>query len=232
MSAIGEFQGRAVVVSGGGGALGQAVVSRLLAAGANVHVPAHDESDTDALSRLESPQLHIAPSVDLSEEAHVTAFYEGVADLYASVHIAGGFVWGDLAEATVADFDRMVAMNLRTAWLCCRESARRMSGEGRIVNVSARPALVPSPQVVTYAATKAAVAALSQSLAEELAPRGIWVNAVVPSMIDTPANRSAMPDADFDAWATPDAIASTILFLASPQNAATRGALIPVYGKS
>jgi len=104
--------------------------------------------------------------------------------------------------------------------------------EGRIVNVAARPVLVPTAQMTAYSASKAAVAALTLSLAEELAESSIWVNAIVPSIIDTPANRAAMPDADHGAWPTPEQIAATIMFLASPQNSVTRGALVPVYGRS
>jgi NAD(P)-dependent dehydrogenase (short-subunit alcohol dehydrogenase family) len=104
--------------------------------------------------------------------------------------------------------------------------------EGRIVNVAARPALVPTGQMTAYAASKGAVAALTLSLAEELAESSIWVNAIIPSIIDTSANRAAMPDADHRAWPKPQEIAETVAFLASPQNAVTRGALVPVYGKS
>jgi NAD(P)-dependent dehydrogenase (short-subunit alcohol dehydrogenase family) len=108
-----------------------------------------------------------------------------------------------------------------------------MSGrEGRIVNVAARPVLVPTAQIAAYSASKAAVAALTLSLAEELSASSIWVNAIVPSIIDTKANRSAMPDADHSAWPKPDQIAETVAFLASPQNSVIRGGLVPVYGKS
>ena len=103
---------------------------------------------------------------------------------------------------------------------------------GRLVNVAARPALVPTPGLSAYAASKAAVAAMTQSLAEELKREGIWVNAVVPSTMDTPANRAAMPSADFAAWPSVDDVAETIAFLASPRNRSTRGALVPVYGRS
>jgi NAD(P)-dependent dehydrogenase (short-subunit alcohol dehydrogenase family) len=124
-------------------------------------------------------------------------------------------------------------MNATTCFLCCREAARTLRGrDGRIVNVTAKPVLVPAAQMSAYAASKAAVAALTRSLAEELAGSRIWVNAVVPSIIDTAANRAAMPDADHDAWPKPDEIAETIAFLASPQNAVIRGALVPVYGRS
>lgn len=226
------FEGRGCVVSGGGGALGRAVVARLLDAGAHVHVPAHGARDVEALAPLESQRLHVASPVDLTDEAAVAQFYAGVDSLYASVHLAGGFVFGALADASVEDLDRMVAMNLRTCWLCCREATRRMEGTGRIVNVAAKPALVPTRDVVTYAATKSAVAGLTLALAEELAPRGIWVNAIAPSIMDTPANRQSMPDADFDAWPKVDEVAQAIVHLASPDNAVARGAIVPVYGRS
>ena len=233
---IEDFDNRAVIVTGGGGALGQAVCETLLASGARVHVPAHGNDET--LAPLTERGVRVVPRVDLTVEASVVAFYDAFVDgtggaPWASIHLAGGFVYGPLAGAEVADFDRMVALNLRTAWLCCREAARRMGdGGGRIVNVAAKPALVPAADLVTYAATKAAVAALTLGLAEELAGRRIWVNAVVPSTMDTPANRAAMPEADHDAWPTVAEVAKTIAFLASPGNAVTRGALVPVYGRA
>jgi len=121
--------------------------------------------------------------------------------------------------------------------LCCAAAVRalRRSGQGgRIVNVAARPALEPrlAAGMAAYGASKAAVAALTQALAEEVAGDGILVNAIAPSIIDTPANRAAMPKAKHDAWPKVDEIAATIAFLASPLNRVTRGAIVPVYGKS
>jgi len=228
-----DFENRDVVVTGGGGALGVAVCEALAARGARLHVPAFGEHDRQRLSSLIDGGARVETGVDLTDEAAVEAFYDGVeGPLWGSVHLAGGFVFGALADAAVADLDRMVGMNLRTAWLCCRAAVRRMSEGGRIVNVAAKPALVPSANVVTYAATKAAVAALSTGLAEEVAGRGIWVNAIAPSIMDTPANRSAMPDADHASWPSVADVAATIVFLASPTNAVSRGAIVPVYGKS
>lgn len=222
------------MVTGGGGALGVAVVRELVERGASVFVPAHSQRDAEALAGI--ARVSITLDVDLADEASVVAFYEGVgdrdADLWASVHLAGGFVWGPIVDATIADLRRMLAMNVESAWLCAREAARRMSNGGRIVNVTAKPALVPSANVAAYAASKGAVATLTTCLAEELAPRGIWVNAVAPSILDTPANRAAMPDADVDAWPKVEEVARTIVFLASPENAVTRGAIVPVYGRS
>jgi NAD(P)-dependent dehydrogenase (short-subunit alcohol dehydrogenase family) len=229
-----SLRDRRLVVTGGGGALGVAVVRELVERGASVFVPAHSQRDAEALAGI--ARVSITLDVDLADEASVVAFYEGVgdrdADLWASVHLAGGFVWGPIVDATIADLRRMLAMNVESAWLCAREAARRMSNGGRIVNVTAKPALVPSANVAAYAASKGAVATLTTCLAEELAPRGIWVNAVAPSILDTPANRAAMPDADVDAWPKVEEVARTIVFLASPENAVTRGAIVPVYGRS
>lgn len=221
-----------MVVTGGGGFLGMAVVRMLLDEGAQVHVPAVGESDRKRLAELDHAMLHVAPDVDLTDEARAVTFYDSVpGPLWASLHIAGGFVWGPLASTEVEAFDKMVSLNLRTCWLCCREAAKRMD-EGRIVNVAAKPTLVPSANVATYAATKAAVVGLTLSLDEELHERGVFVNAIAPSIMDTPTNRKAMPNADFDAWPKVEEVASTIVFLASPANKTTRGAIIPVYGRS
>jgi NAD(P)-dependent dehydrogenase (short-subunit alcohol dehydrogenase family) len=135
------------------------------------------------------------------------------------------------------DFLAQLSTNALTCFLCCREAVRIMKSRGaggRIVNVAARPALFPElgAGMVAYTAAKAAVAAITQSLAAEVAASGILVNAVVPSIMDTPANRKAMPAANHDAWPKTHQVASTIAFLVSPDNTVTRAALVPVYGRS
>ena len=127
----------------------------------------------------------------------------------------------------------MIALNARTCFLATREAARALRGRGgRIVNVAARPALVPTAGLVAYAASKAAVVAITQGAAVELSGDGVYVNAIVPSIIDTPANRKAMPDADFARWPKPAELAAAIGYLVSPANALTSGALVPVYGRA
>jgi NAD(P)-dependent dehydrogenase (short-subunit alcohol dehydrogenase family) len=118
--------------------------------------------------------------------------------------------------------------------LCCRAAVRAMTGGGRIVNVAARPALEwrTGAGMTAYTVSKAGVAALTAALAEEVAKDGILVNAVAPSIMDTPANRKAMPKADHALWPKVEEVAATIAFLASPENRVTRGAIVPVYGKS
>ena len=228
-----DFSGREAVVTGGTGALGSAVVGRLITAGATVHVPVYVAEELERFPFRDHAAVRLHEGLDLGAEGDVTRLYGATSSLYASIHIAGGFAMGPVAETSLETWDHLMRMNATTCFLCCREAVRVLgSGEGRIVNVAARPVLVPTAQMTAYSASKAAVAALTLSLSEELAASGVWVNAVVPSIIDTAVNRAAMPDADHGAWPKPEEIAETIAFLASPQNAATRGALVPVYGNS
>jgi NAD(P)-dependent dehydrogenase (short-subunit alcohol dehydrogenase family) len=228
-----DFSGREALVTGGTGALGRAVVARLLESGATVHVPVYVPEELEGFVERDHERVRLHEGLDLGLEADVARLYAETPSLYASIHVAGGFDMGPIEETAVETWNRLLRLNATTSFLCCRQTVRALGGrEGRIVNVAARPALIPTAQMSAYAASKAAVAALTLSLAEELADRAIWVNAVVPSIIDTPANRAAMPDAGHAAWPKPEEIAETIAFLASPQNLATRGALVPVYGRS
>lgn len=233
---IGAFEGRTVVVTGGTGALGAAVAAGLLAAGADCHVPTrHGAPRGFALAAHE--RVTVAPNVDLGDAASVDAFYASVPDLWASIHCAGGFAMSPVGEPEAGAFAGMMDANARTAFLCSHAAARVMLGSrtaGRIVNVAARPGLDPrkGAGMSAYAASKAAVAALTVALAEELRGGGILVNAVAPSTLDTPANRKAMPKADFSRWVTLEAAAEAIIHLASPENAAVSGALAPIYGRA
>jgi len=228
-----DFTDREAVVTGGTGALGRAVVGQLIAAGATVHVPVYAAEELVDFPYRDHDAVRLHDDLDLSIETDVSRLFEATSSLYASVHVAGGFAMGPTVSTGLDVWDHLMRMNATTCFLCCREAVKAMDGrEGRVVNVAARPAMIPTAEMAAYAASKAAVAALTLSLAEELATSSVWVNAIVPSIIDTEANRAAMPDADHDAWPTPEEIAETIVFLASPQNAVTRGALVPVYGKS
>ena len=155
---------------------------------------------------------------------------------WASIHIAGGFAAGKVIETDKTALMAQIDSNLVSCFLCCRAAVNAMlaGGGGRIVNVAARPALEwrSGAGMTAYTVAKAGVAALTVALAEEVAKDGILVNAVAPSIMDTPANREAMPKANFDAWPKVEEVAATILFLASPDNRVTRGAIVPVYGKS
>lgn len=174
-------------------------------------------------------------TVDLSNEAAATAYYAALPPLWASIQLAGGFAMAPVTETSLADFEHQWRMNTVTCFLACREAVRsiRKAGRGgRIVNVAARPVLVPMPGMTAYVASKASVAAITQALATELVADNILVNAVSPSLMDTPANRAAMPTANHAAWPKTAEVAEAIGFLASPQNALTSGALVPVYGRA
>jgi NAD(P)-dependent dehydrogenase (short-subunit alcohol dehydrogenase family) len=220
-----DLEGRSVVVTGASGALGGAVVETLAAAGAVLHLPVRSHGP-----RLPGgAQVQIVEGVDLTDEASVTSFYASCPPLWASVHVAGGFAETPLLSTTLAALRAQIDLNLITAFLCCREAARNLRGRGgRLVNVGARSALAPTGGSVGYTIAKAGVAAMTLALADELAADGVRVNAVLPTTIDTPANRAAMPAADPSRWRKPAEIAATIAWLISPANSATSGGLIPV----
>ncbi|MEO6774594.1 MAG: SDR family NAD(P)-dependent oxidoreductase [Kofleriaceae bacterium] len=223
-----------VVITGGTGGLGASVVAALLERGADVHLPMFEPELPTHLAWRGDPRVH-AQQMSLDDEAAVVAFYGALPALWASIHLVGGFAMAPIAETSLADLEKQWRINTVTCFLGCREAVKaiRKSGQGgRIVNVAARPALQPAGGMVAYAASKAAVASITQCLAAELAGDNILVNAVVPSIIDTPANRKSMPNADHATWPTPAQIAETIVFLASIHNALTSGTLVPVYGRA
>ena len=235
------FSGAHVVVTGGTGALGTAVVGALRQAGAVCHVSNLVAAELDRYAHRNDANVHVTSGVDLADEAAVGRFYAGLPPLWASIHLAGGFAMAPVADTSAKDFEAQFRMNTLSCFLCSRAAigAIRERGApgpagakgGRIVNVAARPALEPrlGAGMVAYAASKGAVATLTQALGEEVASEEIWVNAVAPSTLDTAANRAAMPDAPHHLWVAPAAIAELIAFLAAPDNRVTRGAVIPVY---
>jgi NAD(P)-dependent dehydrogenase (short-subunit alcohol dehydrogenase family) len=230
-----DFRDRHIVITGGAGALGTALVEALIANGAICHVPCFDEAEAQRFRLREHKQVRLVVAGNLAEEAAVDRAYQGVAPLWASIHLAGGFAAGALRETDAATLRQQINMNFVSCLLCCRAAVQAMGGNGgRIVSVAARSALEwrSGAGMAAYAASKAAVAALTSALAEEVAKDGILVNAVAPSIMDTAANRRAMPKADYALWPKVEEVSATILFLASPENRVTRGAVVPVYGKS
>ncbi len=221
---------RTLVVTGGHGILGQAVVAAALAQGLNVAIIDHA-----AGAQAPDGALEIG-GVDLTDPAAAQAAIDAVVGHFGAIdalaNIAGGFVWQTVDDAKPA-WDRMFALNLTTALNASRAALPHLksSAEGRIVNVGAAGALKAEAGMGPYGASKAAVHRLTEALAREVKDAGVTVNAVLPSIIDTPQNRKDMPEADPAKWVAPSDLAEVILFLASPAARAVTGALVPVTGR-
>lgn len=232
-----DFSAKHVVVTGGTGALGTAVVGGLLSAGAACTVPYMHEAEARRFAHAGDPNVKLIAVGNLADEGAVAKVYAEFgtsSSLWASIHIAGGFAMGKVAETDKAALTAQLDNNLVSCFLCCRAAVNAMGSGGRIVNVAARPALEwrSGAGMAAYTVAKTGVAALTVVLAEETTKDGILVNAVAPSIMDTPANRAAMSKADFNTWPKVEDVAATILFLASLDNKVTRGAIVPVYGKA
>jgi NAD(P)-dependent dehydrogenase (short-subunit alcohol dehydrogenase family) len=221
----------AVLVAGGTGALGAAVVRELLAAGRDVAATWIVEKERERLER-ESVQLVQA---DLFDAAAADAAVGAVDDLEAVVNVVGGFAAGPLVHETdPEEFARLVRLNLTPAFTLARAAMPRLQerGGGAFVGVSARAALRPFAGAAGYITGKAALLAFIQALDAEYRGHGIRCNAILPSVIDTPANRASQPDADHSKWVQPEEIAKVVRFLVSDDSMPTTGAAIPVYGRA
>lgn len=228
---------RVVAVTGAFGVLGEVVATAAAAQGARLALIEHAPRPPEGLVEACGAQTLVVAGVDLADPAAAQSAMDQVADRFggldALINIAGGFRWQTVEAGDPAQWDRLFAMNLKTALNASRAALPllKASPAGRIVNVGAAGALKAAAGMGAYAASKAAVHKLTESLAEELKADGITVNAVLPSIIDTPANRADMPDADFAAWVAPADLAAVILFLASESARAATGALVPVTGR-
>jgi NAD(P)-dependent dehydrogenase (short-subunit alcohol dehydrogenase family) len=225
------MDGKVVVVTGASGALGKVVAEIALALGARVGCVDHAAAQLPAsANRIE------LGGVDLSDAAQAKAAIDAVAAhfgrLDALINIAGGFAFETVAEGDPKTWQRMYALNVLTALNASRSAIPHLAASpaGRIVNVGAMGALQAGAGMGAYAASKAGVHRLTEALAAEWKGK-ITVNAVLPSTIDTPANRASMPKSDFAKWVTPQELANVILFLASDAASAVTGALLPVSGR-
>ncbi|HYC64671.1 MAG TPA: SDR family NAD(P)-dependent oxidoreductase [Reyranellaceae bacterium] len=228
------LQDKHIVITGGTGALGVAVVKALADAGAQCHVPAIEKSvPVDRFPK----GVSVTTGLDLSTEAAVGAYYATLPLLSGVINLAGGFAWAPIADSPLSVLQQQLSMNFVSCVLSCREAVanfRKGGKGGHIVNISARPALNPrqGANMTAYTASKAAVAAFTVALAEELKGDNISVVALCPSTIDTPTNRKDMPKADHASWVKPSAIAELIVAQLSLTDPVNSGALIPVYGKA
>ncbi|HYU62126.1 MAG TPA: SDR family NAD(P)-dependent oxidoreductase [Solirubrobacterales bacterium] len=228
-----------IVVTGGTGALGSAVVAELLSSAARVVATWVVEAERDRIAgELGDRELLELVEADLLAEGGADAAIEAAAaqpPLTAIVNLVGGFAAGGrVHEAPADEIERMLELNVMTAFRTCRAALPAMldQGGGSIVCVGAKAALEPFSGASGYITSKAAVIAFVRALAVEYRDDGIRANAVLPSVIDTPANRAQMPDADHSTWVPPVQIARVIRFLCSADSAPTSGAAIPVYGRA
>ena len=224
-----------VVITGAVGALGSAVAQAFASSGARLALIDRAADPKDLLKTL-GGQHSFKGGVDLSDPAQAQSALDAAAGALGGVdvlvNIAGAFRWETLAAGKLETWDFLYSVNLKTAVCACKAVLPHLSSQhGRIINVGANAAAKAGAGMGAYAASKAGVAKLTEALAEELKDQGITVNAVLPSIIDTPANRADMPNADFTRWVAPAALADVILFLASDAARAVTGALIPVSGR-
>lgn len=231
-----SFEDRIVIVTGAGGGAGQQLTQRWLETGARVVGVDRSQHGLDALGSHErlattTGDLLTAEGAEAMVQFARSAF--GVPDTL--IHTVGGFRMGGIGDdQTAADWDLMMALNVTSNFHCYRAmlpSLREKQG-GWLVGIASRAAVVPTAKMAAYAASKAALIALTQSMADELRHENIHVNVLLASTIDTPANRAAMGDKNAEKWVTPDDIADATIFLCSPQARSVHGATLELYGKS
>ena len=232
-----KLTGKVIAITGGFGNLGVTLGAAAAAAGAQVALigrsaaPPARELPPELSGAVLLGKVDVA-SFDAAREAFA-AVAQRFGGLDILVNAAGGFRWQTLADGDLASWDALYNMNLKSAVVASKAALPhlRARGGGRIINVGAASATTASAGMGPYAAAKAGVARLTESLAAEMKDHGINVNAVLPSIIDTPANRADMPKADFSRWVAPEALADVILFFASDAARAITGALLPVSGR-
>src|SRR5450432_362133 len=236
-----NFTDRVVLVAGGTGGCGRAVALAFLADGAKVAVTYRGAAELDALKRAagEDASRLSGHSADVTDDSAVRALVDELVArhgrLDALVNAVGGYAGGaKLWEMDAKTLDQMMLLNLRSGYVLARVAVPVMlkQGQGAIVNVASRSALVHGPGESAYAASKAAAVALIDSLAADLKGTGVRANSILPSIIDTEANRKAMPKADFSKWPKPEEIARVVLYLCGDDAKLIHGAAIPVYGQT
>jgi NAD(P)-dependent dehydrogenase (short-subunit alcohol dehydrogenase family) len=229
------MNGKQVLLTGGTGGLGMGVTAEVLGQGADVTIPYHNEKEVERLkgklAAAEFDRIRFV-SANLSNESVVEQLVNDMGRVDVLIHLVGGFSMGKTHEYSFEQWKKDFDLNLNTTFLVCKHSLRKMleHGYGRIVTVGSRGAVQPGGQLAAYSASKAGVVALTQAIADETKGTNITANTVLPSVIDTPANREAMGSTEADKWVKPESLAQVICFLASEAAKDMRGAAVPVYG--
>ena len=226
---------RYLLLTGGTGGLGSSVTKLAFSQGAHITIPYHSLNEIQRFRLTENKEqtgrIHFV-FADLRDEKSVKEVFSEQSKIDILIHLVGGFSMGNTVDYELEDWKRQLDLNLTTTFLVCKYALQKMTENdyGRIVTVSSRAALEPGAGMAAYSASKAGVLALSQSLAEETKGTNVTVNTVLPSVIDTEANRKAMGSKEAHKWVKPESLAEIICFLASEAAGDLRGAAIPVYG--
>ncbi len=229
------MKGKKVLLTGGTGGLGLGVTPMVLAQGAEVTIPYHNAKEVERLKGFLPPadfsRIQFV-AVDLTNESAVQQLVDSMERVDVLIHLVGGFSMGPTHTYSLERWKQDFELNLITTFLVCKHSLRKMleHGYGRIVTIGSRGAVQPSGQLAAYCASKAGVVALTQAIADETRGTNITANVVLPSVIDTPANRAAMGAENAPQWVKPESLAEVICFLASEAARDIRGAAVPVYG--
>jgi NAD(P)-dependent dehydrogenase (short-subunit alcohol dehydrogenase family) len=228
---------RVYLITGAFGALGSAVARAAAAQGRRLALVDAAMEPPQGLADGVGSEALVLGGIDLTDPDAARAAIDGAVEQFGRldvlINVAGGFRWQTLEEGDLAVWDKLYALNVKTCANACRAALPhlRAAPAGRIVNIGANGAVKAAAGMGAYAASKGGVHRLTESLAEELKGAGVTVNAVLPSIIDTPANRADMPKADFGSWVTVEELAAVILFLASEAAGGVTGALVPVIGR-
>jgi NAD(P)-dependent dehydrogenase (short-subunit alcohol dehydrogenase family) len=230
------MKGNHVLLTGGTGGLGLGVTPTVLAQGVtSITIPYHNAQEVERLKGRISPadmaRIRFI-AADLTNESSVEQLLDGMERVDAAIHLVGGFSMGKTHEYSYVQWQKDFQLNLETTFLVCKHSLRRMLAQnyGRIVTVGSRGAVEPGGQLAAYCASKAGVVALTKAIADETKGTNITANVVLPSVIDTSANRAAMGSEHASQWVNPESLGDVICFLASETARDIRGAAIPVYG--
>lgn len=228
---------RHAIITGATGGLGSAVAPMVLSRGARLVIPYRSTASLETMKgRFAGAELSRVTFVqaDLADEASVASLFAASERVDVLIHLVGGFSMGPTTEVTLERWHSEIDLNLTSAFLACRQALRRMRehGYGRIVTVGSRAAVEPGAEMAAYSAAKAGVVALTRSIAEETKGSDITANCILPSTIDTAANRSAMGEAMAGHWVDPHLAAELVCFLASEKARDLRGSVIPIFGNA
>jgi NAD(P)-dependent dehydrogenase (short-subunit alcohol dehydrogenase family) len=226
---------QSVLITGGTGGLGLGVTQEALAQGASVIIPYVSAKEVERINSVLSPAAKARTKfveADVLQAERVEHLIHSLNRLDAVIHLVGGFSMGPTDQFSYEDWQQALNLNVNSTFLVCKYALQKMLAQnyGRLVTIGSRGALEPAGGLAAYCAAKAAVVALTRAIADETKGKNITANVVLPSIIDTPANRAAMGEAQADQWVKPASLAKVICFLASPAAQDIRGATVPVYG--